>query len=65
MPSAVLPDAAREQAYRLLWERLLRPIPDPEPEPDEQDDDEAAQRTRNPQLVGDQGTGGIADEALN
>ena len=23
-----LPDAAREQAWRLLWQRLLRPIPD-------------------------------------
>ena len=33
-----LPDAAREQAWRLLWQRLLQPIPDdaepaPEPEP--------------------------------
>src|SRR5690349_20736030 len=27
-PSSVLPNAAREQCWRLLWERLLRPIPD-------------------------------------
>ena len=41
--SPVLPDAAREHAWRLLWQRLLQPIPDDdaEPEPDEHDDDAA------------------------
>jgi hypothetical protein len=43
-PSPVLPDAARERAGCLLWDRLLRLIDDPEP--DEQDEearpDEAA-----------------------
>jgi hypothetical protein len=43
--SAVLPDVAREHAWRLLWQRLLAPIPD-DPETDEHDDeartDEAA-----------------------
>ncbi len=42
LPSAVLPDAAREQAWRLLWQRLLQPTPDDDdPEPDEQDDEAA------------------------
>jgi hypothetical protein len=45
-PSAVLPDAARERAWCLLWQRLLQPIPDnDEPEsdePDDRDDDEEA-----------------------
>jgi hypothetical protein len=39
----VLPDAAREHAWRLLWQRLLQPIPDDtkaESEPREQPDDE-------------------------
>lgn len=40
-PSAVLPNAVREQAWRLLWQRLLQPIPD-DPEPESDDDEEAA-----------------------
>jgi hypothetical protein len=36
---STLPDAAREQCWRLLWQRLLQPIPDnDDPETDEQDD---------------------------
>ena len=39
--SAVLPDAAREQAWRLLWQRLLQAIPDdPDDRKDGEQDDE-------------------------
>jgi hypothetical protein len=38
---STLPDAAREHAWRLLWQRLLQPIPDDDPE-SENDDEEAA-----------------------
>jgi hypothetical protein len=38
----VLPDAAREHAWRLLWERLLQSGPDnsPAPDPGQHPDDE-------------------------
>ena len=41
---STLPDAAREQAWRLLWQRLLQEPPrtDDNPEPDEDDDDAAS-----------------------
>jgi hypothetical protein len=42
-PLNTLPDAARERAGRLLWDRLLRPIDDPET--DEQDDEERPDET--------------------
>jgi hypothetical protein len=38
----VLPDAAREHAWHLLWQRLLQPIPDDEHNQDDEENDEAA-----------------------
>lgn len=45
-PTAVLPIAARQAAWRELWRRLLTPVPNddstPEAPDDEAPDDEAA-----------------------
>ena len=44
-PSAVLPDAAREQAWLLLWQRLLQEPPtDNDPESDETDEEDDEER---------------------